>query len=88
MILVEKTEAHIVIARVLGGFSLGFFLGLLGGGGTTSSGGSSTSGGASWDGGELFFALGDDFVDVLAGELRDHDVELLVVSIDTNARGC
>ena len=79
---VEQTEAHVIIF-------LGLWLRLLGsssgGSGVTSrSSSASGRGGSGRDRAELLSSFLDQLLDVLTGELRNHLIDLLVVSIDTN----
>ena len=81
--LVEQSEAHVVIF-------LGLGLGLLGGGsgsrgGITSRSSTCGSWGASGrDGAELLGSFLDQLLDILAGELGHHLLDLLVIGVDTN----
>ena len=79
---VEQTEAHVIIF-------LGLWLRLLGssssGSGVTSrSSSASGRGGSGRDRAELLCSFLDQLLDVLTGELGNHLIDLLVVSIDTN----
>ena len=82
--LVEQSEAHVVIflglwLRLLGSGSRG--RSSLASGSSSSSGSRGTSG---RNGAELLCPLLDQLRDVLAGELGDHFVHLLVIGVDTN----
>ena len=82
--LVEQSEAHVVIflrlwLRLLGSGSRG--RSSLASWSSSSSGSRGTSG---RNGAELLCPLLDQLRDVLAGQLGDHFVHLLVIGVDTN----
>merc|ERR1719232_1895288 len=84
--LVDETESHVVIGFLLLLFLL-FLLLLLGGGrgsGTSTTGGGSASATTSGHGRELLAALSDELVDVLAAQLGNDLLQLLLVGVDSD----
>merc|ERR1719246_288820 len=84
--LVEESESHVIILFLLGFLLLLLFLLSSGRSGSTGSGssrcGSTTTSG--WHGGKLGASFSDDFLDALAGEFSDDDLQGGGIGLNTD----